>query len=346
MRNSKGLPGRALLIAVLLATTAATAADAIEIPSSAAQAQLLDMLEREALYRRRVDWPATRTRLKDAQGDPAKVRTVLAEAIGRSSGGHGSWMTQQRQQQRVERFARENATAAARSESDATRARDPRIGQVLIEGYAADPGAPPQQLQQQNIQRAVRWQNIIREKDSTPRCGWIVDLRDNTGGNMWPMLLGVAPLLRTSAMGIEDVGSFETADGPVRWQTTASGVRMGEATRLDFGQPGYLPRQVGAPVAVLTGPRTASSGEATVLAFRGRAQTRSFGQPTAGVSTANVVRRLVDGSALVLTTSVMRDRNGNGDGRKIAPDQATVGDAATVAAAEAWLLAQPACKEG
>jgi C-terminal processing protease CtpA/Prc len=121
---------------------------------------------------------------------------------------------------------------------------------------------------------------------------------------------------------------------------------MGDATGLDFGQPGYLPSLVGAPVAVLTGPRTASSGEATVLAFRGRAQTRSFGQPTAGVSTANVVRRLVDGSALVLTTSVMRDRNGHGDGRKIAPDQATVGDATTVAAAEAWLLAQPTCKGG
>jgi hypothetical protein len=28
---------------------------------------------------------------------------------------------------------------------------------------------------------------------------------------MWPMLLGMAPLLRTSVVNNEDVGSFETA---------------------------------------------------------------------------------------------------------------------------------------
>lgn len=52
--------------------------------------------------------------------------------------------------------------------------------------------------------------------------------------------------------------------------------------------------------------------------------------PTAGMSTANVMRPLIDGSSLLLTTSVMRDRNGRDD-------------AATVAAAQAWLLAQLAC---
>ncbi|MNT90140.1 hypothetical protein D3C72_2309830 [compost metagenome] len=62
------------------------------------------------------------------------------------------------------------------------------------------------------------------------------------------------------------------------------------------------------------------------------------------MSTANVVRPLVDGSSLVLTTSVMRDRNGRGDGLKIAPDQPIEGDAETVAAAQQWLLAQPACQ--
>jgi hypothetical protein len=30
---------------------------------------------------------------------------------------------------------------------------------------------------------------------------------------MWPMLLGMAPLLRTSVVNNEDVGSFETAQG-------------------------------------------------------------------------------------------------------------------------------------
>ncbi len=221
---------------------------------------------------------------------------------------------------------------------------DARIGWVVIEGYASSPGATPQEKFRQDIQRAARWQQVIRSKDDGARCGWIVDLRDNGGGSMWPMLLGMAPLLRTSVVNNEDVGSFETAQGPQRWTLTATAVQLAGKPLLDFGQSGHALRQPGAPVAVLFGPRTASSGEAAVLAWRGRPQARSFGQPTAGVSTGNVVHTLADGSRLLLTTSVMRDRDDRGDGLKIEPDQRVEGDAATVAAAQAWLLAQPTCR--
>jgi C-terminal processing protease CtpA/Prc len=214
---------------------------------------------------------------------------------------------------------------------------------VEIGGYAVMQGPT---AHQQMKERAQRWQAIIRDQDTGSRCGWIVDLRGNTGGNMWPMLLGAAPLLRTTPGAIEDVGSFATAEGPSRWQLTPSSVRMGKRVRVDLGAPGYQLKHPGAPVAVLIGPRSASSGEASVLAFRGRPQTRSFGQPTAGLSTANEMRPLVDGSALLLTTSVMQDRKGGGDGLKIEPDQRTDGDAASAAAAQAWLLAQPACQRG
>jgi hypothetical protein len=87
---------------------------------------------------------------------------------------------------------------------------------------------------------------------------------------MWPMLLGMAPLLRTSVVNNEDVGSFETAQGPQRWTLTATAVQLAGKPVLDFGQSGHVLRQPGAPVAVLFGPRTGSSGEASVLAWRGR----------------------------------------------------------------------------
>jgi len=333
----------ALLCAMALAAPAA----AIELPTAQARIELLDTLEREALYRDRVDWPEMRARLSAAQGNPEKIRDVLKEAIGRSSGGHGAWLSPERMRSDAKRIARANAAAAAGASEGAAAADvpalDPRIGQVGIGGFAVVPGpAAKQQMQE----RAARWQAIIRDQDTGKRCGWIVDLRGNTGGNMWPMLLGIAPLLRITKEGEEMVGSFATAEGPSPWQSTPSGVRLGARVIVDLGAPGYRLKHVAAPVAVLTGPRTASSGEATVLALRGRPQTRSFGEATAGVSTANVVRPLVDGSSLVLTTSVMQDRNGQGDGLKIRPDQRIRGDAATVAAAQAWLLAQPACTGG
>lgn len=335
-------PMVAALGALFFIAMPAVAGEPIELPTPQAQAELLDMLEREALYRDRVEWPAIRARLKTAQGDPGRTRDVLREAIDRSSGGHGRWISSQRLQLEARRLDRSNAAVATAPEAPVpVDLLDRRIGWMGIEGYSAAPGPA---AREQMKARAARWQAIIGDKDNGNRCGWIVDLRGNTGGNMWPMLVGAAPLLRTSANDDEDVGSFATAEGAQGWQSTASGVRLGSRAIVDLGAPGYRLKNPGAPVAVLTGPRTASSGEATVLAFRGRPQTRSFGLPTAGMSTANVVRPLVDGSSLVLTTSVMRDRNGRGDGLKIAPDQPIEGDAETVAAAQQWLLAQPACQ--
>ena len=332
----------ALMIALVAANAMADMPKPVEAPSPEVEAEILKLLERQALYRDRVDWPATRARLQSVQGDPAQRLTVLREAIALSTGNHGAWTTTQRQRESLARAQQVGAAAVERAR--AADAVDARIGWVVIEGYASAPGATPQEKFRQDIQRAARWQQVIRSKDDGARCGWIVDLRDNSGGTMWPMLLGMAPLLRTSVLNSEDVGSFETAQGPQRWTLTAAAVQLAGKPLLDFGQSGHVLRQPGAPVAVLFGPRTASSGEASVLAWRGRAQARSFGQPTAGVSTGNVVHTLADGSRLLLTTSVMRDRNDRGDGLKIEPDERVEGDAATVAAAQAWLLAQPACQ--
>ena len=61
-------------------------------------------------------------------------------------------------------------------------------------------------------------------------------------------------------------------------------------------------------VAVLVDNGVASSGEATFIAFRRRANTRSFGVATCGLSTANRGFVLSDGALLTLTVSVMADR--------------------------------------
>lgn len=343
MQVRNGMRRIGVLLAAMLATnaTAATASIA-EVPSPEAQVQILDLLEREALYRNNVDWPAARKRLASLQAYPGALHTALREIISESTGGHGAWMTLARKREATERSRQVGADAVARA--TVAGAVDARIGWVVIEGYAATPGGTRQDAFNQDIQRALRWQEVIRGKDSGDRCGWIVDLRSNSGGNMWPMLLGVAPLLRTSPTGVEEVGSFATARASQRWSLTPTMVQIEGRPMLGFGRPGYSLKQPGAPVAVLVGSNTGSSGEATMLSFRGRPQARSFGQSTAGFSTSNDTRPLVDGSVLAITTAVMKDRNGNGAGARITPDEPTTGDAATLAAAQAWLLAQPACQ--
>ncbi len=46
---------------------------------------------------------------------------------------------------------------------------------------------------------ATKLQAIVGELASKGPCGWIVDLRGNGGGNMWPMLAGVGPILGEAA---------------------------------------------------------------------------------------------------------------------------------------------------
>ena len=180
--------------------------------------------------------------------------------------------------------------------------------------------------------------SAIERLEAVGTCGWIVDLRSNSGGNMWPMLLGVEPLLRIPGDGIQVLGMLRGAGPNVPWESHDGTLMVKGRPMLGFGQAGYRLREPGAPVAVLLGERTASSGEATALAFRGRPDSRSFGAPTAGFATSNSSIRLPDGTLFLLTDTLMADRNGVGDGGPIVPDQITDGDAATLAAAQRWLV--------
>ena len=96
-------------------------------------------------------------------------------------------------------------------------------------------------------------------------------------------------------------------------------------------------------MAVIYGPSTSSSGEAVAVAFRGRANTKSFGQPTAGRANTNSSYELPDGSMLFITTAIDVDRNGNEFGEELIPDQliepnGTPDKSDVIKVASEWLL--------
>lgn len=64
-------------------------------------------------------------------------------------------------------------------------------------------------------------------------------------------------------------------------------------------------------VAVVTGIFTASSGEVTALAFKGRPNTIFIGETTYGATTSNISWPLPFGITCALTSSYDSDRNGN-----------------------------------
>lgn len=203
------------------------------------------------------------------------------------------------------------------------------VGYISMPGYSgAEPNAARTYAKQMHDSMA----NTI----ASVSCGWVVDLRPNTGGNMWPMLAGLKPFL-----GGGGLGTFVSPSGPGPSWVAGQG--------LGVEPPSTLATLESAWVAVITGPRTASSGEAVTIAFRGRPRTRSFGQPTAGLSTANGTFPLSDGATIFLTTAIDADRTGQRYGDKVSPDvlvDATGTDDDPIPVAIEWLRQSAGCDKG
>jgi carboxyl-terminal processing protease len=173
--------------------------------------------------------------------------------------------------------------------------------------------------------------NGLTQMDKSKICGWIIDLRENDGGNMWPMLAGLDPLLGPSPF-----GEFPEANGRKEKWVRAHGNIYPTAETVTETPPHFQLKHGNAPVAVLVGPRTASSGEMTAIAFVGRKDTRLFGSPTAGFTSANKTFMLSDGAALVLTAAGAADRMGREYVGPIIPDE-QVADDKLMPAAIKWL---------
>ena len=129
------------------------------------------------------------------------------------------------------------------------------------------------------------------------RCGWIVDLRDNVGGNAYPMLLAVQPFLD----GGSTIASFIDRNGhteQLRYD--------GTAVMLDTSTVATAPSSIeplDSDIVVLQNSLTASAAELVVIALADRPNGAIVGGPSAGFTTGNQTFALSDGALLVVTTA-------------------------------------------
>jgi C-terminal processing protease CtpA/Prc len=151
--------------------------------------------------------------------------------------------------------------------------------------------------------------------------GWIVDLRQNLGGDLYLMIAAAGPIL-----GEGDLGGLVDARGVRRpWSYRRRGVFVGRKRRVSVRAIDAV-RSATAPVAILTSRLTASAGEAVAVAFSGRARTRRFGEATAGVPTGLEDKTLADGALVRCSTAVFADRTGRRYHGPIDPDQPVAAD--------------------
>ncbi|MEV7935764.1 S41 family peptidase [Kitasatospora sp. NPDC088264] len=299
--------------------------------------EALDLIQRKSLNTSKVDWPKLRTQAfaqAATARTPADTHTAISAAVTALDDHHSRFYP-------PDQAARVDADPEAVN-APTTRQLPGRIAQLTLPAVNGS--------ERTYAEYVTRGRAAVAEASA---CGWVVDLRNETGGGMWAPLAVAAPVL-----GDGPLGAFVTADGTRSTWSVRDGVpylddapQASPATQHDKA-PTHHDKTPGTPVAVLTGRATGSAGEAVAIAFIGRPATRSFGQPTYGVPTGNAAHRLSDGAVLLLTGAAEADRTGRVHEGPIEPDEAVEtadprkDDDPTLAAAVTWLSHQTPCEAG
>ena len=145
---------------------------------------------------------------------------------------------------------------------------------------------------------------------------WILDLRVNGGGNMEPMLAGLAPLL-----GDGFVGGAMNRNGEVTREYRIEDGQFFNSDRLVCEMPNTPTIAPTEKVAVLLSRYTASSGELVAVAFKGRAHTRFIGEPTAGYTTGTGFDPISDDYVMLISQDRFMDRDRNSYDRNVGVDE-------------------------
>jgi C-terminal processing protease CtpA/Prc len=194
-------------------------------------------------------------------------------------------------------------------------------------------------------------QQVIRSADQLGACGWIIDLRRNSGGDIWSYIAAVGPIL-----GEGDVGGFVYLDGTRElWTYKGGKVFWADHERRESLVEGaiYGLKHPIPPVVVLTSHATMAAGELAVISFKGRSKVRVFGEPTYGSPFLVFHTGLSDGSFLGVSGAYALDRTGHIYDGPIAPDEVVPTDWTlfgsehdpVIVTARDWLLNQPDCAQ-
>lgn len=327
---------------------------------------VLDLMQQNALHKKSIDWPTLRKAAFDrAKGAQTSTDTypAIAYAISQLQ-EHHTWfqIPDNLGGEKRRTITAEIMKIEGRSEADPKRSpfapRKEMEGHIELRdgkafAYVVVPMCIPQYSEWEKnapyfAEFAEKLHKIVVDLQSQKPQGWIIDLRGNQGGNMWPMLAGIGAIV-----GEGDLGTTVTADDErtsTFYKDGKAGERNPDGTE-DISasikdEPFVLPHQPW--VAVLFDHSTGSSGEAIAISFVGRPRERSFGERTAGFSTANQMYSLSDGASLFLCNGIAADRTGKLYPDGLDPDvkvadpetkPATQEDPA-VTAAEDWLAAQ------
>lgn len=315
--------------------------------------EAIAVLSKEALGRERIDWTAVERELAGQVkqgGGPSEAHVAIAAAVAQLNDPHARFIPSTPPAPSSQPPAAASAPPEKPGSPPPVRPAIPSVpqGHLLDDGvaYLVVPGCSAPDVEGLRAYAAAAAAELKRLDELKPEA-WVIDLRLNGGGNLWPMLLGLRPLL---------------GDGPhmtmVRGDKVESHFGVGPTgSWIDWGQgrgpevqlswPDPPPKQIerySGRIGVLLGGWTMSSGESLAICLAGHDTNRTFGEKTAGLTTVTNTFTLSDGSVLNIPVSRMGDRSGHAIVGPIEPMQIVPfedwpnPDDQPARAARAWVL--------
>jgi carboxyl-terminal processing protease len=148
--------------------------------------------------------------------------------------------------------------------------------------------------------------------------GWIIDLRGNKGGDLTPMITSVKPFF-----GDTTIFTLKDRNNKLTTYKFSSGFytieKGGNSTKILAYKSG-IEKVRNIPVAILIDNKSASSAEMVAIAFKGKANTIFFGEPTAGLTICTNGFTLSDNAFFTIATGRFYDTKSISYEHSITPD--------------------------
>jgi hypothetical protein len=172
-----------------------------------------------------------------------------------------------------------------------------QYGYICIPGYNANNDS--------SINNTIKqWRDTICKNINKPVKGWIIDLRANMGGSMYPMMAALSFLIGD----IKFTGSTNTNHQVEHWWSIKKGNIYFDDYQNTSSGIHCMKEQTKAPVVLLTSFYTVSSGEIVVTAFKQRPRTIQIGDTTGGLVTNNHWMPIGNDAVLNLSKGYYADR--------------------------------------
>jgi len=270
--------------------------------------KIIEHAEHNSLYRKNVDWTSLKKEMfslaKDADS-VLQLKPALDLMLKELNDTHGrvfhnnQYLSYYSGEQKEHR---KNMDSEIYNEIQSTQVYkfkafvlDDDIGYVRIVGLPMG----------DNQKMSADIQNAVCEVIEKGAKKWIIDLRYNGGGNMFPMVEGI-----TNIIGDGIVGGTKgvTEDESSTWQIKKGDFFYDEQ---NVAIENKCPISEVQKVAVLTSVYTASSGEALAVILKKRPKTKFFGNKTMGMVTATDFKQIDSLTMMSISVSYYKDRESN-----------------------------------